>query len=317
MTRFRSIGVILDLISPIAKRLALFAACCGVLTAVAPTAKRVAPSAQVMTYIHHAPESQTDIRYLYQWEVLETALEKTRPKWGDYRVLTSTVMTERREADEMKRATGKLNVMYLSTTPEFERSLIAVHIPVDKNLGGYCVLMIRDGEQKRFSNVRTVDDLRHFSFGLGLGWIDVPILKANGFHVITGSSYDGLFDMLAYRRFDVLLRASVEVLDEYQQYGKPNHLAIEDSIILYYKLPMYFWFPRTDEGRRQAARVEEGMRMMMADGTYDSIFRRYERWKIERLHLKTRRILEIDNPFVGPETPVKEARLWFDPRTFK
>jgi membrane-bound lytic murein transglycosylase MltF len=80
---------------------------------------------------------------------------------------------------------------------------------------------------------------------------------------------------------------------------------------------MYFWFPKTDEGRRLAARAEEGMRMMIADGTYDRIFDKYQRHKIEQLHLKQRRIFRINNPFLGPETPFNDKRLWFDPQTYK
>jgi len=276
-----------------------------------------ASRAQVMTYIYHAPESSLDVRYLYHWEILRTALEGTTPKWGAYRMVPSGFMTERRQAFELKNATGKLSVMYLSTTPDFEQHLIPIRIPVDKNLGGYCVFLIRRDDQQRFANVRSIDDLRGFTYGLGLGWIDVDILKANGFRVVTGSSYDGLFEMLVNRRFDVFLRAATEVLDEYAKRKESLPLAIEDSVILYYPLPMYFWFPKTDEGRRLAARAEEGMRMMIADGTYDRIFDAYQRQKIERLRLKDRRIFKIANPFVGAETPFADKRLWFDPQTWK
>lgn len=272
----------------------------------------------VMTYIYDAPESSLDVRYQYHWEILRTALERTTPKWGAYRMAPSGFMTERRQAFELKNATGKLTVMYLSTTPDFEKSLIPVRIPVDKNLGGYCVFLIRADDQRRFASVRSIDDLRRFSYGLGLGWIDVDILRADGFKVVTGSSYDGLFEMLVNRRFDIFLRAATEVLDEYAQRKKSlPALHIEDSIIFYYPLPMYFWFPKTDEGRRLAARAEEGMRMMIADGTYDRIFDKYQRHKIEQLHLKERRIFRIENPFLGPETPFKDKRLWFDPKTYK
>src|ERR1044071_1535884 len=195
-----------------------------------------------MTYIHHPPESPRDVRYEYHWEILRTALEKTRPKWGDYRMIASDVMTEKRQTFELKHATGRLNVMYLSTTPDFERNLIAVHIPVDKNLGGYCVFLIRKGEQPRFDAVKSLDDLRNFSYGLGLGWIDVDILRANHFNVVTGSDYDGLFEMLIHKRFDVFLRAAVEVLDEVdQRKERLKDLGIEKNIIFYYPLPMYFW----------------------------------------------------------------------------
>lgn len=278
----------------------------------------LAPSQPVMRYVYDGPESARDVRYQYHWEILRTALEKTRPKWGDYLMVASEPMTEQRQRLELMNATGDLNVMYLSTTPEFERKLIGIHIPVDKNLGGYCVFLIRDGEQARFANVRTLDDLRKFSYGLGLGWIDVGILRASHFDVVTGSNYDGLFGMLEQKRFDIFLRAATEVLDEYEkQKGKENRLAIEQSIVFYYPLPMYFWFPKTEEGRRLAARAEEGMRMMIADGTYDQIFDRYQRHKIEALRLKERKLFAIPNPNVGPETPFADKKLWFDPQTYR
>jgi ABC-type amino acid transport substrate-binding protein len=271
-----------------------------------------------MRYVYHPGESSLDVRYLYHWEILRTALEKTRPKWGEYVMVPSGPMTERRQAFELKHATGKLTVMYLSTTPDFEHTLTPIHIPVDKNLGGYCVFLIRGGDRARFASVSSVDDLRKFSYGLGLGWIDVDILRASNFRVVTGSSYEGLFEMLVNRRFDVFLRAAVEVLDEYdQRKATLPDMEIEERIVFYYPLPMYFWFPRTDEGRRLAARAEEGMRMMIADGTYDRIFDAYQRRKIERLRLKERKIFRISNPFVGPETPFADKRLWFDPQTYK
>ena len=278
----------------------------------------VAPPPRPMTYVYHPPESALDVRYLYHWEILRTALERTTPKWGPYKMVPSERMTEQRQTFELKNHTGKLTVMYLSTTPDFERNLVGIHIPVDKNLGGYCVFLIRKNEQARFDNVKSLDDLRKFSYGLGLGWIDVDILRANHFNVVTGSSYDGLFEMLVNRRFDIFLRAAVEVLDEVdQRKEKLKDLGIEKNIVFYYPLPMYFWFPKTEEGRRLAARAEEGMRMMIADGSYDRIFDKYQRWKIERLRLKERRIFRIDNPFVGPETPFADKRLWFDPNTYK
>ena len=300
----------------------------------------------VMTYIYHPPESSLDVRYLYHWEILRTALEKTKPKWGAYQMRPSASMTEQRQAFELKNATGRLTVftnaivrevsldssgrasgvsftgrltvMYLSLTPEFEKAIVPIRISVDKNLGSYCVFLIRRSDQPRFATVKTLDDLRRFSYGLGLGWIDVGILRHSGFKVVTGSSYDGLFEMLVQKRFDVFLRAAVEVLDEYDRRKRSfPDLYIEDGIILYYPLPMYFWFSPTAEGRRLAARAEEGMRMMIADGTYDAIFDKYQRHKIERLRLKERRIFRIANPNVGPARPFADKKLWFDPQTYK
>ena len=292
-------------------------AACALLVAFPPSTGATAPD-EVMTYIHHPPESARDVRYLYQWEVLRMALERTTPKWGPYRLGASEVMTERRQAYELRNATGALTVMYLGTTPEFERELVPVRIPIDRNLGGYGVFLVRAGEQARFDAVRRLEDLRQFTYGQGLGWIDVEILRSNGFKVVTGSSYDGLFEMLVNRRFDVFLRGAVEILDEYEP-RKPElrELRIEDSLILYYPLPMYFWFAKTPEGRRLAQRAEAGLRLMLADGSYDEVFDRYQRSKIERLRLKSRKLYRIENPFLGPETPLADRRLWFDPKTYR
>jgi len=291
-------------------------ACAAVVALGAPSAPGAAEDA--MGYVYNAPESDLDIRYVYHWEILRTALERTNARWGPYRLAPSERMTERRQVEELERASGKLTVMYLSTTPELEQKLVPVRIPVDRNLGGYCVFLVRREDRGRFETVRTLDDLRKFKFGLGYGWIDVDILRASGFDVVTGTSYEGLFEMLVNRRFDIFLRAATEVLDEYEKRKAAlPELFIEERIVFYYPLPMYFWFPRTAEGRRLAARAEEGMRAMIADGTYDRIFDGFQRRKIETLRLKERRMLRIPNPLLGPETPFADKRLWFDPKTYR
>jgi ABC-type amino acid transport substrate-binding protein len=271
-----------------------------------------------MTYIYNAPESPLDKRYLYHWEILRSALEKTKAKYGPYEMRPAELMTEARQAIELKKATGKLTLMYLSTIPDFEQNLLPIRIPVDKNLGGYCIFLIRKVNAEKFRHVKTLDDLRKFSYGLGLGWIDVDILRSNHLKVVTGSSYEGLFEMTEFRRFDVFLRAATEILDEHEQRKtRLPDLAIEQTICLYYPLPMYFWFSKTDEGRRLKERAEAGMRMMIEDGTYDQIFDNYQRSKIEKLKLKERKLFKIENPFLGAETPFADKRLWFDPQTYK
>lgn len=271
-----------------------------------------------MVYVYNAPESAIDVRYNYHWEILRTALEKTKFKYGEFRMIKSQVMSESRQTFEMINATGALSVMYLGTTPKLERNLIGIHIPVDKNLGAYSIFLVRQERKDDFRNITTLDELRKFTFGLGLGWIDVGILQSNGIKVVTGSSYDGLFEMLVNKRFDIFLRASTEIFSEVEERKTTlPDLCIEDNICLYYPQPMYFWFQNTSDGKRLAKRAEEGMRLMIKDGTYDRIFDKYQQAKIEKLHLSTRRILTIRNPFLVPETPFENKRLWFDPKTYQ
>jgi hypothetical protein len=270
-----------------------------------------------MRYLYNAPESGSDKRYLYHWTILKTALDKTISKYGKFTMEPSETMTEARQAYELKNATGKLSVMYLGTTPEMEKTLLPIRIPVDKNLGGYCVFLIRKENQKLFDSVSSLDDLRKFKFGLGLGWIDVDILRTNQFKVVTASCYDCLFEMVENKRSDLALRAAVEVIGEYEErkQAMPD-LCIESNLVFYYPMPMYFWFSKTDEGKRLAARAEEGMRAMIEDGTFDRIFTEYQDFKITRLNLKQRKLFQIPNPFLGPETPYVDKRLWFTPESY-
>lgn len=301
--------------SPIVKR--AFRVCLSTLAALRFLAAGFSSEgAEVMRYIHHPPESPTDHRYNYQWKILETALQRTESKYGPYSVEISEAMPEKRQVFELRNS-GKLSIMYLGTTPEMERDLVPIRIPVDKNLGGYCVFLIHRRNRDQFAEVSSLDDLRKFKFGLGLGWIDVDILRSNRFNVVTGSSYDGLFEMLVNNRFDIFLRAAVEVIDEFDQRREAMpDLFIEENIVFYYPMPMYFWFAKTDVGRLLAARAEEGMRMMIDDGTYDRIFSEFQDRKIQRLKLGQRKIFKINNPFLGPETPFADKRLWFTPETY-
>lgn len=271
----------------------------------------------VMRYRHNAPESALDVRYSYHWKVLEAALERNRRRYGAYRLETAEVMTEQRQRHELEQASGAVTVVYLGTTPEMERALVPVRIPIDKGLAGYNVFLIRRERVREFHAGMQLADLNAFRFGLGLGWIDVGILRANGLRVVTGSNYEGLFDMVNNGRFDVFPRSAVEVLDELKRrYERFPELAIEPSLLLHYPMPMYFWFARTEEGRRLAQRAEEGLREMLADGSFDRMFEAHYRDKITRLGLKQRRIIRITNPNLGPETPLDDARLWFDPEKF-
>ncbi len=52
---------------------------------------------------------------------------------------------------------------------------------------------------------------------------------------------------------------------------------------------------------------------MIEDGTYDRISFKHHKEKIDRLHLRTRRVLRVENSLLGPETPFADKRLWFDP----
>ena len=277
--------------------------------------------ANPMTYIHNAPESNLDKRYDFHWEILATALKKTSAEFGAFEIKSANEsMTESRQVHELHKHDGVLNMIFMSTNKvmEADNALYPVRIPVDKGLSGYRVLLIRATDREVLRNVKYMDDLRKLTYGMGAQWLDNEVLKANSLVVVGGGSYDGLFDMLMDKRFDVFPRSAREIIGEYEQRKNtmPN-LAIEDTLLLHYYWPMYFWFANTDEGRKLANRVEKGLHLMIKDGSYDFIFRKYFEGDILRLKLKQRikngRVFELTNPILPELTPVKNSSLWYRP----
>ncbi len=265
-------------------------------------------------FIHNAPETADDRRYDYHWRVLRAALEATREKYGAYILEPGLPMSEKLQVVEMQRARGVLNTMVLDATVALEETLQPVKIPVDKGLLGYRVFLIPAELQSRFSSVQSFEQLRQFSFGQQREWSDVAIYKAAGLEVVTGSSYEGLFRMLMLGRFDAFGRGVTEVSGELEHWRKDYpQMAIENELLLYYPLPVYFWFPRNEEGSRHAQRVEEGMRAIVANGTLDRLFTEEYAATIKKLGLDRRRVFRIGNPQLPPGQPFDNKAYWFSP----
>jgi len=266
-------------------------------------------------FLHNGPESADDRRYDYHWQVLRAALEATRAEFGGYTLEPVSHMTESRQVLEMQRPGGLINTLVLDSTRALERQLMPVKVPVDKGLLGYRLFLIRARDQARFSQVRTLDELRRFVIGQQADWADVAIYRAAGFTVVGSSAYRALFPMLMAGRFDALGRGVTEVEQELaaQRQRFPG-MRIESELLLHYPLAVYFWFAPSDEGRRRWQRVSAGMRQISADGTLDRLFKREFGEVVARLGLRERRLLEIPNPLLPAGQPFEQTGLWFDPR---
>ena len=258
-----------------------------------------------------ADEVASDARHRDLLEILHTALEKTVPQFGPYQLRPSAeIMNEARYLLELKNG-RLLNIAWSSTSIEKERDYLPIRIPLRKGLLGYRILLINKDLQPKLDNVHSIDDLKAYSIGQGLGWGDVALYRANGF-MVWESSYDGLFPMTAAKRVDLFPRGVGEVIPEYTHYVKDNpQLAIEQHLLLYYPWPFYFFFNKKDQALHD--RVEAGIRLMLKDGAFEDIFNKYNRAAIQQLGLQNRRIIKLNNPLLPPDTPLHDAALWFDP----
>jgi Bacterial extracellular solute-binding proteins, family 3 len=264
--------------------------------------------------IYPAPESAEDTRYSDLVEILSAVLERTTPGFGPATMEPSkAVMNEARYLNDLRDGAG-VTIVWSSTSVEKERALLPVRIPLRKGILGYRVALVARDNLARIDQVRTLEDLRKLTIGQGIGWGDVELYNSNGLKVIT-ANYENLFGMLDAGRFDLFPRGINEAFAEQAARTEefPN-LAIEPSLLIHYPWPYYFFFNKSDAAL--AGRVEAGLRMMMRDGSFDALFRKYNDAWIRRADLAHRRVIQIANPFLPPETPLDDPSLWFDPASY-
>ena len=265
--------------------------------------------------IHPGPETALDTRSQYDWIVLRAALEKTTGSGVDFDLIErSELLNSARQLFELSNPSGRINILAKITTIELEKKFLPIRIPFDMGIRGYRVFIIRANNAARFANVKNIEDLSVLSFGQGEAWTDVNILQAAGLKVVKSVLYNNLFAMLAKGRFDAFPRAIDEAYTEIdeRQFELPD-LMVEQSLLLYYPMPRYYFVRRDAEGERLAKRIEAGLEAMIADGSLRALFEKHKGELISRSKLKSRRLLSLPNPLLPSQTPLKRHELWYEP----
>lgn len=198
-------------------------------------------------------------------------------------------------------------VIWTMTDKEREQQLRPIRIPLFKGLFGYRVLLIRELEQARFDQVKTVADLAKLLGGQGTHWPDTMILQANGLRLTTAETTESLFRMMNAKRFDYFPRGISEAWFELLQRKEAN-LAVEENILLYYPADIYFFVNKENEALAQ--RIEKGMEALIDNGKFDQFFYNHPRVSSGLERLKNRHIIQLKNPYLPEETPVNNPRYW-------
>ncbi|MDN5303322.1 MAG: hypothetical protein PWP46_201 [Fusobacteriaceae bacterium] len=146
-----------------------------------------------------------------------------------------------------------------------------------------------------------------------MGWSTTEILRKNNFNLVLGTDYDALFSMLNSHRFSGLPRGVNEIYSEYDLLVKNrlNNIVIEKTLLLKIVTPVYIFVSKQEP--RLANRLKEGMKIISKNGKLDEIFNKYYLDDIKKSNLSNRKIIEIPNPFLPPDTPLDIKEYWFNP----
>lgn len=258
------------------------------------------------------PKSETDLRYVYDRELLDMALRETEEQYGPYHIsYASSAMSHKRTRVEIGR--GRLiNVVRSPTNADLEVSTIPVRIPIFMGLLGYRVALIRAEDQARFNKILSLQDLAALRAGQGAGWVDIPILQKNGLSVVKGANYDSLFGMLSAGRFDYFPRGVNEILTELETHrDQYPSLSTEKTLLLHYPFPVYFFVSKKQPNL--AKRLYQGLSILAERGDLERLLYRYFGQQIKKLNLAKRRVFYLKNPDLPSQTPLAARHLWFNP----
>lgn len=259
-----------------------------------------------VTYAHTETEYYRK-RDAYFVEILHRALQLS----GHPHTITPILLPQLKESrTRLYLRNGRYNIHWLVTNREMEEEFIPIRIPLYKGLIGWRVFFIQAGDGDSFSRGIQLVDLQRMKTAQGHDWADYKVLLANNFNVAPSPSGEGLFGMLEYGRIRYLPRSVTEIVNEYEALDNPK-LAIEQNLLLQYPLAYYFFVNPNYSDVAEA--VEYGLKIMLHNGDFDTIFNRTFAAKLAQLHLDDRKLFRIPNPYMHPLTPPADSPLWYDP----
>ena len=257
----------------------------------------IAASSKETVFTYRAAESDIDSRYDYDTSLLKLALENTIDTDGPFRLEPSPRMNFARACYYVEENLLTNFIIKHSYEPDYnDRNMSFVPFPVDLGIVGFRVCFAHPAVIKQLSTAETIDDLKCFTYGQGLGWTDVEILRHNGFDVATASHYESLFKMVANRRFDLFCRGANELLPEFTAHRHIENLAYDKSILINYPLPRFFYTHTANAAALD--RVHRGLIKAYENGSLQELWNRHYQESIDFATLHQRKLFILDNPLV-------------------
>lgn len=179
---------------------------------------------------------------------------------------------------------------------------------------GWRIPLVTKKNVNLFANVKNVNDLRKFVAGQGYHWTDTQILEASNIKVERSYEFEFLFRMLGVGRFDYFPRSVVEIWGEFDAH-KQMDIAIDQHIVIHY--PAAFYFFTKKDNKKLADIIQRGLEVAIKDGSFDQLFYAFHQKEILKANLDMRKVIELSNPFLTPETPLNRKELWFTVKDLK
>lgn len=244
--------------------------------------------------------NEVSVQERYILSLLTKAIATMGEKY-ELRPSVQTMVQSRalRELDEGK----GVDIVWTMTSSEREAQYLPVRIPLLKGLSGWRLLLVKKSMTTQLADT----DLSRIFLVQGHDWPDTKILQSNNLRVVTSSSYDSLFEMLEHDRAAAFPRSVVEI--GFEQRKRADWLTIEPSVILHYPTALYFFLSK--DSTELAGELAMALNKLIASGEFDLLFHEYFDSLLEQAAIADRKVIELQNPLLPPETPINRSELWY------
>lgn len=257
----------------------------------------VGSAAQETVFTYRSPVGEDDDRNRYQLALLTLALEKTKQEYGEFTLVPSGSMNNTRAIEALRKKGRENFVFKLSYDSEYPDFMDYVRFPIDLGIVGYRICFISPKAKAKLSASPTLEELIKLSHVQGKGWIDVKILRHNGFQVNEVSNYEGKFHTVALNRHDLFCRGINELHEEYEKFrAVVDGLDFDRTFVLVYPLPRFFYTHK--DNREAIERVTKGIMQAYADGSLMALWLEAYGHSIQFSDFRNRKVIELENPAV-------------------
>lgn len=246
---------------------------------------------------------------VYEIQLLDLALGKTVADWGPYTLQPLNLDLSENRALAMLNQ-GSFDVTFMVLTPQREKELLPIRIDLSRGIQGYRIFLILKANAGKFQSIISLSQLKaKYRLGFGEQWGDLPVFSSNGFSVVTAARSSELFAMLEADRFDYFPRGINEIWDNVDQHQSDvPDMAVEDHLAFYYPLVECFVVAKTNT--KLAARIEEGLRLALDDGSMKKLFLRFHQSFIDKANIPGRLLFRLNNPNLPLDGPRVDTDWW-------
>lgn len=256
------------------------------------------------------PETKTAVfaqRNLYSHELMKRALTKSGQP---YRLQSIKVEIGTSARNTRFLIDQDYDISWLHTNKQREQILRPIRVPIFKGLIGWRIFFVRKNDLDTFSKITQKQQLQSLQAIQGYGWPDNDILLSNKFAVrqtLLGNDTTNIVKLMRNQRADYFPRSILEIWGEQDQFDD-DVLVVEPTLAIHYPSAVYFFVSQRNP--TLAIAMEQGLKLMIADGSFDHLFNEYFADIVSKAELNKRRVFHLSNSHMSDKTPLNQNELW-------